>query len=314
STLWAVELRREKSRGRPQDRVRPAQLTHFLLQFDQALGLASRGSGTVSLVDLGLHDPVPQSLGIDPELLAHPTERARPSRWIPSRLNSHPRGSFPKLVRVLPRCCHVPHPPVDSEPPPDPGRFTLRVLLASRSLTDQQRTANKNALTALLRITDVGIDARKPLTDAQIATIAAWRTGRDERSQRVFREEGRRLAKSIIEQTRSLQQNHQALSVLTETLAPGLQSIPGVGAVTGAILVASYSHHGRVRSEAAFAALGGIAPLPASSGNTRRHRLSRSGDRQLNRPVDVVVRTRMSYDPATCKYVDRRRAEGLSKR
>src|SRR5699024_5165767 len=95
----------------------------FLLQFDQALGLASRGSGTVSLVDLGLHDPVPQSLGIDPELLAHTTERARPRRWIPSRLNSHPRGSFPKLVRVLPRCCHVPHPPVDSEPPPDPGCF-----------------------------------------------------------------------------------------------------------------------------------------------------------------------------------------------
>src|SRR5699024_5255222 len=124
STLWAVELRREKSRRRPQDRVRPAQLTHFLLQFDQALGLASRGSGTVSLVDLRLHDPIPQSLGIDPELLAHTTERARPRRWIPSRLNSHPRGSLPKLVRVLPRCCHAPHPPVDSEPPPDPGRFT----------------------------------------------------------------------------------------------------------------------------------------------------------------------------------------------
>src|SRR5699024_12115289 len=67
-------------------------------------------------------------------------------------------------------------------------RAALRVLLASRSLTDQQRTANKNALTALLRITDVGIDARKPLTDAQIATIAAWRTGRDERSQRDFRD------------------------------------------------------------------------------------------------------------------------------
>src|SRR5699024_7018770 len=125
STLWAVELRREKSRRRPQDRVRPAQLTHFLLQFDQALGLASRGSGTVSLVDLRLHDPIPQGLGIDPELLAHTTERARPRRWIPSRLNSHPRGSLPKLVRVLPRCCHAPHPPVDSEPPPDPGRFSF---------------------------------------------------------------------------------------------------------------------------------------------------------------------------------------------
>src|SRR5699024_10248185 len=126
STLWAVELRREKSRRRPQDRVRPAQLTYFLLQLDQALGLAGRGPGTVPLVNLGLHDPIPQSLGIDPELLAHTTERARPRRWIQSRLNSHPRGSLPKLVRVLPRCCHAPHPPVESEPPPDPGRFRSR--------------------------------------------------------------------------------------------------------------------------------------------------------------------------------------------
>lgn len=193
-------------------------------------------------------------------------------------------------------------------------RAALRVLLASRSLTDQHRTANRNALTALLRTIDVGIDARKPLTEAQIATIAAWRTGQDEPAHKIFREEGRRLARAIIELTKSLQQNHHALSVLTETLAPGLQSIPGVGAVTGAILVASYSHHGRVRSEAAFAALGGIAPLPASSGNTSRHRLSRSGDRQLNRAVDVVVRSRMSYDAVTCEYVERRRAEGLSKR
>src|SRR5699024_6817344 len=118
TALWAVELRPDTSRRPHQDRDRPWQLSHFRLQFDQALGLASRGSGTVSLVDLRLHDPTPQSLGIDPELLAHTTERARPRRWIPSRLNSHPRGSLPKLVRVLPRCCHAPHPPVDSEPPP----------------------------------------------------------------------------------------------------------------------------------------------------------------------------------------------------
>ncbi|GGA01085.1 hypothetical protein GCM10011359_31460 [Nesterenkonia alkaliphila] len=50
------------------------------------------------------------------------------------------------------------------------------------------------------------------------------------------------------------------------------------------------------------ASLGGIAPLPASSGNTTRHRLSRSGDRQLNRAIDVITRTRMSCDPTTRDY------------
>jgi transposase len=79
------------------------------------------------------------------------------------------------------------------------------------------------------------------------------------------------------------------------------------------MLVTSYSHHGRVRSEAALASLGGIAPLPTSSGNTTRHRLSRSGDRQLNRAIDVIVHSHLSYDPATRAYADRRRAEGLSK-
>src|SRR5690625_151573 len=78
------------------------------------------------LVDLGLHDPVPQSLGIDPELLAHTAERSRPRRWIPSRVHGHPRGPLPKFIGVLPRCCHTPHPPVGSEPTPDPWRFSLR--------------------------------------------------------------------------------------------------------------------------------------------------------------------------------------------
>jgi transposase len=92
-------------------------------------------------------------------------------------------------------------------------------------------------------------------------------------------------------------------SQLTEQLAPGLQDVPGLGPVTAAIIVCAYSHRGRVRSEAAIAALGGIAPLPASSGNTSRHRLSRSGDRQLNRALDIAIRSRMGYDPATRAYV-----------
>ena len=62
---------RKKPRPTSGSGVRPAQLTHFLLQLDQALGLAGRGPGTVPLVDLGLHNPVPQSLRIDPQLLAH---------------------------------------------------------------------------------------------------------------------------------------------------------------------------------------------------------------------------------------------------
>lgn len=196
-------------------------------------------------------------------------------------------------------------------------REALRVLLAARSLLDQQRTANRNALLALLRSVDLGVDARKPLSDDQIRVIAAWRaTGRSAQKDplAVARREARRLARTIIDQTQLLKENHRELSELAEQQAPGLQGHPGVGPVTAAIIICAYSHHGRIRSEAAFAALGGIAPVPASSGNTQRHRLSRSGDRQLNRAFDVIVRTRMSYHEPTRDYVARRRTEGLSNR
>jgi transposase len=196
-------------------------------------------------------------------------------------------------------------------------RASLRVLLASRSILERQRTANRNALIALVRCIDLGIDARRPLTDHQVRSIAAWRTNSVERTADgivIARREARRLARAVLEQTETLKDNHRQLQQLTEELAPGLQDIAGVGPMTGAILVCSYSHRGRIRSEAAFAMLGGVAPLPASSGNTSRHRLSRSGGRQLNRAFDTIVRTRMSFDPATRDYVARRRAEGRSNR
>jgi hypothetical protein len=71
---------------------------------------------------------------------------------------------------------------------------------------------------------------------------------------------------------------------------------------------------GRIHSEAAFAALAGVAPLPASSGNTRRHRLNRGGDRRLNRALYTIALTRLGHDPRTRAYRARRIAEGATQR
>ena len=77
------------------------------------------------------------------------------------------------------------------------------------------------------------------------------------------------------------------------------------------MILAAWSHPGRVRDEAAFAMLAGVAPIPASSGNTHRHRLNRGGDRQLNRCLHTMVSPRLSHqDPATIAYYERRRQEG----
>lgn len=70
----------------------------------------------------------------------------------------------------------------------------------------------------------------------------------------------------------------------------------------------------RMRSEGAFAHLAGVAPIPASSGRTHRHRLNRGGDRAANNALHTIVLARMRYDERTRAYVARRTAEGLSKK
>ena len=145
---------------------------------------------------------------------------------------------------------------------------------------DSQRTADRHALTALARTTNLGIDARKAPTDAQIRAIAAWRHRADDSTlTRVARAEARRLAAAVIQHTTQLEDNRGTLSHLVDEIASGIQDIPGVGPVTAAIILTAYSHKGRIRSEAAFVALAGVNPIPASSGNTTRYRLNRHGDR-----------------------------------
>lgn len=76
------------------------------------------------------------------------------------------------------------------------------------------------------------------------------------------------------------------------------------------MILTVWSHPGRIRTEAAFAQIPGTCPIPASSGNTIRHRLNRGGDRRLNRAFNTIVLTRMRIDPDTRAYIDQRMAEG----
>lgn len=96
--------------------------------------------------------------------------------------------------------------------------------------------------------------------------------------------------------------------------AAGLVKETGIGPVTAVTVLVAWSHPGRVRNEAAFAALAGVNPIPASSGNTTRHRLNRGGDRRLNRALNVIAMVRMVHHPETRVYRDRRRAEGKTDR
>src|SRR5262249_27470499 len=104
------------------------------------------------------------------------------------------------------------------------------------------------------------------------------------------------------------------LATLLRASAQGLAALDGGGIDPAAILiVAAGDNPQRLRSEAAFAHLCGVAPIEASSGKTIRHRLNRGGNRQANHALWRIVFTRMSSDERTRKYVARRLAEGRSK-
>lgn len=197
----------------------------------------------------------------------------------------------------------------------DGARAGLRVLLSAREHMTFERIAKVNALTALLRSVELGVDARSSLLPPQIRSISQWRRRNEELSIAIARTEAKRLAQRIMVLDSELQDNQAHLiDILQATPAGALLDEIGIGPVNAAIVYTAWSHLGRVRSEAAFAALAGVNPIPASSGNTVRHRLNRGGDRRLNSALHMAVVVRTAHDPATREYVARRTAEGKTPR
>ncbi len=104
------------------------------------------------------------------------------------------------------------------------------------------------------------------------------------------------------------------LTALTAATSPALVELAGIGADSAAaLLISAGDNPQRLRSEAAFAALCGTNPIPASSGKTNRYRLNRGGDRQANAALHRAIVTRMRWHEPTKAYVERRTAEGKTK-
>ena len=116
----------------------------------------------------------------------------------------------------------------------------------------------------------------------------------------------------LLAQTAELDPELLAL-VKQHAAGPTLLAEPGVGPVVAAQLLISWSHRGRVRNEAAFAALAGAAPLEASSGQRTRHRLNRGGDRDLNRALHVIAITRLRCHAESRAYETKRTAQGKTR-
>ena len=191
-------------------------------------------------------------------------------------------------------------------------REALRILLVARQEITAAATGQASRLRALLPAGD-DTDrqaARKTLSNTALAALAGRELPAHPSREHAIRQAGiARLALALRQARGQLKDNRTQLLAIVEDIAPGLTSRYGIGPVSAAQAIVSFSHPGRCRSEAAFAALGGTSPLPASSGRTIRHRLNPGGDRALNRAIHAIALTRMRSCPRTRAYVARRTAE-----
>jgi transposase len=190
-------------------------------------------------------------------------------------------------------------------------REELRLLLLERRSAIQARTAALNQLSALVVTAPEHLRARLDgLSGERLARAAARLRSGDDVSKAVLQRLGRRverLSDEVVEIDRRL------LEILTE-VAPALLEECGVGPVCAAQLLVSSGDPNRMTSEASFAALAGTSPLDASSGQQRRHRLNRGGDRQLNRALHLIALARIHHHAETAAYYQRLLATGKTAR
>jgi len=196
-------------------------------------------------------------------------------------------------------------------------REAVRVLLGTRNGAVVARTKALNHLQALVVTASDRLRSRLDgLTSVQLARQAARLRLRadlpieDQATIRAMRACAHRM---LVCEQEAAELEAELERILTDQV-PHLLAETGIGPISAAAIYLAWSHHGRIRNDAAFATLAGVAPIPASSGQTTRHRLNRGGDRQLNRALHTITLSRLSCHPETRAYAARRLAEGKTSR
>jgi len=195
----------------------------------------------------------------------------------------------------------------------------IRALRVARLGAIKAKTAATNTLRAMLITAPESLRAQLPSAGLPNTIIDACGRLRPDADRLEDPTQATKAAlRSIAQRARALREEIDALDAqiqaLLATTAPATFAVFAMGPdTTAALLVTVGDNPDRLRSERAFAHLCGVAPIPASSGKTNRHRLHRGGDRSANRALHIAVIVRMRYCPKTRAYVARRSAEGLSK-
>ncbi len=192
----------------------------------------------------------------------------------------------------------------------------IRMLKSAKNSAVVARTQAVNQMKAL--VLTAPAELRETLDDlttsALVKRCRSFRPGHLDTPTAAAKYTLRSLACRYRQLNKEIQDLKAELERLIQTTAPTLVEAFGGGPDTAAdLLIAAGSNSDRLHSEAAFASLCGVNPVPASSGKTNRHRLNRGGDRQANAALYRIVVVRLRYDPRTQEYMQRRTAEGMSK-
>jgi transposase len=194
----------------------------------------------------------------------------------------------------------------------------IRSLRAVRHSAVKARTQAVNQLKALVVTAPEELRARlrELSTTELVAATARLRPGpcpqNPKESTKFAMRSVARRHQSLCKEIAELEEQ---LDRLVTEVSPELVSIKGVGPETAAtLLVAAGDNPERLRSESAFAHLCGVAPIPASSGKTVRHRLNRRGNRDANRALYIIAVVRLRWDERSRAYAARRAAEGKTKK
>jgi transposase len=192
----------------------------------------------------------------------------------------------------------------------------IRTLMVAKRSARRDSTATINQMRALVSTAPDELRARfaSHTTVSLVADAAAMRPRRGDVVDHAIRVALRELGRRALYLAAEIARLDALIAPLLAQRAPSLLALPGVGPDTAAtLLIAAGDHPHRLRTEAAWAHLCGVAPIPASSGKITRRRLNPAGDRQANHALWRIVLSRMSFEPRTRAYVERRVEEGKTK-
>lgn len=194
----------------------------------------------------------------------------------------------------------------------------LRVLKACRKTAVQaRRIALQMIGNTIISAPDRLRDSVRDMTRMRlIRTLAAWRPDMSgyREMETAYRIALKSLARRYLELHDEIADLDAMIKAIVDELAPDLVARNSIGYGSAAqLLITAGDNPERLRSEASFAALCGVSPIPASSGKTNRHRLNRGGDRAANSALHIIAIGRLRCDARTQQYVVRRIADGRSK-